>query len=117
MFKHGGLVPRFQDDHIVIYGTKGAIYLQGHYGSGALSLHDGKGWIELPTPASIASTAPEGVGETEQCWHILADLFVRDIRGEVVPFYPTFAQGRLYQTIIDAIRKSDNWVDIKGEAL
>lgn len=36
LFKHGGLVPRFGDDHIVFYGTKGAIYIKGHYGSGQL---------------------------------------------------------------------------------
>jgi predicted dehydrogenase len=116
MFKHGGLVPRFHDDHIVIYGTKGAIHLQGHYGSGALSLHKGGDWIATPTPVDIANMPPAGLGETEQCWHILADLFVRDIRGEAVPSYPTFAQGRLYQNIIDVIRESDNWVKIQGEA-
>ena len=114
LFKHGGLVPRFNEDHIVIYGTKGALYLKGHYGSGPLSLHDGKGWVELPTPQDIASSAPANLGETEQCWHILADLFVRDISGEAVPPYPTFERGAQYQQIIDVIRASNNWVDIKG---
>ena len=38
MFKHGGLNPRFNDDHIVFYGSKGAIYIKGHYGSGPLYL-------------------------------------------------------------------------------
>ncbi len=28
--------------------------------------------------------------------------------------YPTFAQGSLYQTIIDTIRRSDTWVAITG---
>ena len=116
LFKHGGLVPRFNDDHIVIYGTKGAIYLKGHYGSGPLSLHDGSSWKDLPTPADLLATAPSGLGETEQCWHILAAHFLRDIRGERVPPYPTFAQGALYQNIIDVIRASDTWVSIEGEA-
>lgn len=115
LFKHGGLVPRFHDDHIVIFGTKGAIYLKGHYGSGALSLHDGTEWREQPTPDDITNTVPKNLGDTEQCWHILADHFVRDIRGETVPPYPTFAQGAQYQQIIDVIRKSDTWTDIKGE--
>jgi predicted dehydrogenase len=36
LFKHGGLVPRFNEDHVVFYGTEGAIYIKGHYGSGQL---------------------------------------------------------------------------------
>lgn len=114
LFKHGGLVPRFCDDHVVVYGTKGALYLKGHYGSGALYLHDGSNWAEQATPADIAQTVPAGLGETEQCWYVLANHFVRDIRGERVPPYPTFAQGSLYQNIIDDIRRSDAWVDIKA---
>ncbi|WP_299792575.1 Gfo/Idh/MocA family oxidoreductase [uncultured Marivita sp.] len=112
LFKHGGLVPRFHEDHIAIYGTTGAIYLKGHYGSGALLLHDGSDWTEQTTPEDIAATVPDGLGETEQCWHVLADLFVRDIRGETVPPYPTFAQGAQYQTIIDILRRSGPWVDV-----
>ncbi len=112
LFKHGGLVPRFREDHIVIYGTKGAIYLKGHYGSGALSLHDGISWGEVPTPADLA-TVPEGVGETEHCWAVLADLFVRDIKGQDVPPYPTFARGAQYQNIIDIIRRSETWVNVE----
>ena len=84
LFKHGGLVPRFNDDHVVIYGTKGAIHLEDHYGS----------------------------GETEQCWNVLANFFMRDIKGNTVPTYRTFAQGALYQNIIDTIRRSDAWADV-----
>lgn len=112
LFKHGGLVPRFHEDHIAIYGTKGAIYLKGHYGSGTQSVHDGTQWEEHATPKDLAETVPAGLGETEQCWQVLADFFVRDISGETVPPYPTFAQGSLYQNIIDIIRRSDTWVDV-----
>ncbi len=111
LFKHGGLVPRLHDDHIVIYGTEGAIYLKGHYGSGPLLLHDGSEWVEQPTPADLAGTVPEGLGETEQCWHVLADHFIRDMRGEDVRPYPTFAQGAQYQQIIDIIRNAQGWAD------
>lgn len=111
LFKHGGLVPRFREDHIVFYGSKGAIYLEGHYGSGALHLHDGKAWQEQPLPAEIAAMVPDVAGETEQCWHHLARAFVRDIRGETVDPYPTFREGRQYQRIIDLIRESGNWTD------
>ncbi|WP_380055522.1 Gfo/Idh/MocA family protein [Falsihalocynthiibacter sp. SS001] len=116
LFKHSALLPRFHDDHIMVYGTTGAIYLKGHYGSGPLSLHDGAGWKVLPTPADILARAQESLGETEQCWHVLADIFVRDIQGHPVSDYPTFAQGSLYQNIIDSLRNSDAWTNIEEGA-
>jgi hypothetical protein len=111
LFKYGGLVPRFGDDHIVIYGTTGAIYLKGHYGTGPLFIHDGSGWVKHPTPTDIAASVPTEPGETEQCWQVLANLFVRDIEGHAVSSYPTFAQGAQYQQIIDTIRTTSGWVD------
>ncbi|UWR00400.1 Gfo/Idh/MocA family oxidoreductase [Rhodobacteraceae bacterium S2214] len=117
LFKHGGLVPRFQDDHIIFYGTKGAIYLKGHYGTGQLSHYgrDGK-WTDLPLPQDIVDANPDVAGETEQCWHYLARELVRDIKGEQVDPYPTFVQGAQFQQIIDIIRKSDGWTDVTGLA-
>ena len=113
LFKHGGLVPRFNDDHIVFYGSEGAIYIQGHYGSGALSLWGkNKQWEELPTPADIVASIPDVKGETEQCWHYLAQLFVKDIQGESVEPYPTFKEGSQYQQLIDLIRMNQNWTDV-----
>ncbi len=113
LFKHGGLVPRFHEDHIVFYGRKGAIYLKGHYGSGQLYLYgEDKAWTELPLPADIAASVPDVTGETEQCWHFLVGEFVRDIRGETVEPYPTFKVGSQYQQLIDLIRKSDTWTDV-----
>ena len=113
LFKHGGLVPRFHEDHIVFYGTEGAIYIKGHYGSGQLSLYGkDKTWTDLPLPADIVDAVPDVTGETEQCWHYLAREFVRDIRGEAVEPYPTFREGSQYQQIIDVIRKNDNWTDV-----
>ncbi len=116
LFKHGGLVPRFREDHIVFYGQKGAIYLEGHYGNGALHLHDGKGWQKQTLPDEIAATVPDVSGETEQCWHYLAREFVRDIRGERVDPYPTFREGSQYQRIIDLIREGDPWTDLTSHA-
>ncbi|MEP3296974.1 MAG: Gfo/Idh/MocA family oxidoreductase [Pseudoruegeria sp.] len=112
LFKHGGLVPRKHEDHIIIYGTQGAIYLNGHYGSGPLSVYNGTDWANVETPVDIIDRVPTGLGETEQCWHELVDLFVRDISGKNVPAYPDFAQGSLYQNIIDIIRRSDAWVEV-----
>lgn len=113
LFKHGGLVPRFHEDHIVFYGTKGAIYIKGHYGSGQLYLWgEDKTWEELPLPQEIAATVPDVDGDTEQCWHHLAREFVRDIQGESVEPYPTFKEGSQYQQIIELIRKNGNWTDV-----
>ncbi|TNF19354.1 MAG: Gfo/Idh/MocA family oxidoreductase [Rhodobacteraceae bacterium] len=114
LFKHGGLVPRFHEDHIVFYGTRGAIYIKGHYGSGALYLHKDGGWEEQPLPADIAAAVPDVKGETEQCWHHLAREFVRDINGETGEPYPTFREGSQYQQIIEIIRKNDSWTDVSG---
>lgn len=117
LFKHGGLVPRYHEDHIVFYGTEGAIHLQGHYGSGQLSHYTRKtGWTALPLPADIVSALPETRGETELCWHILARDFLRDISGQDVPAYPTFREGAQYQQIIDLIRAGANWTDVTSLA-
>ena len=65
-----------------------------------------------PTPMEIAESVPAGLGDTEQCWHTLAQHFVRDISGQTVPPYATFKEGSLYQKIIDVIRASQTWVDV-----
>ena len=117
LFKHGGLVPRFHEDHIVFYGTTGAIYVKGNYGSGPVFLYDRQsGWQEQTLPPDIASKVPDVAGETEQCWHYLARDFVRDISGEVVEPYPTFAEGHQYQQIIDLIRRNDHMTDVTALA-
>lgn len=115
LFKHGGLVPRFHDDHIVFYGTKGAIYLKGHYGSGQVSLYGAdKKWADLSLPPEIAADIPDVKGETELCWHTLVREFVRDIQGEAVAPYPTFSVGSQYQQIIEIIRSANTWTDVSG---
>ena len=113
LFKHSGLLPRFNEDHIVFYGKEGAIYIKGHYGSGQLYLR-GKNqkWEELAVPQDIAATIPDVEGETERCWHYLAREFVKDICGEAVEPYPTFKEGSQYQQLIDVIRKNGNWTDV-----
>ena len=113
LFKHGGLVPRFNEDHIVFYGSDGAIYIKGHYGSGQLYLWDkNKQWQELPIPQEIAATIPDVKGDTEQCWHYLAREFVNDIKGETVAPYHTFKEGSQYQQLIDIIRSNENRTDV-----
>ncbi len=113
LFKHGGLHPRFKEDHIVFYGSKGAIYITGHYGSGPLFYHGAdKQWTELALPEDIAANIPAVEGDTERNWRYLIREFVKDINGEDVPHYQTFKEGSLYQTLIDIIRKNDRWVDV-----
>jgi predicted dehydrogenase len=113
MFKHGGLHPRFNEDHIVFYGSKGAIYIKGHYGSGPLYLYnENKEWQEVKLPADIAANTPKVDGDTERNWRYLIRELVKDINGEEVPPYQTFKEGSQYQQLIDLIRKNDNWLDV-----
>jgi len=118
MFKHGGLHPRFNEDHIVFYGSKGAIYIKGHYGAGPLYLYgesnggDAKEWLEQALPADIAADIPDVEGDTERNWRYLIREMVKDIEGEDVPPYQTFKEGSQYQQLIDLIRKNDYWVDV-----
>ena len=115
LFKHGGLQPRFNEDHIALYGSEGAIYIKGHYGSGPLYVFGkDKTWKERDLPADIAARAPKVKGDTEQCWHYLMREFLHDIRGEASLDYPTFDEGSRYQQIIDIIRKNDCWVDVQN---
>jgi len=118
MFKHGGLHPRFNEDHIVFYGSKGAIYIKGHYGAGPLYLYgesnggDAKEWLEQALPSDIAANIPDVEGDTERNWRYLIREMVSDIEGKDVQPYQTFKEGSQYQQLIDLIRKNDYWVDV-----
>ena len=113
LFRHGGLQPRFNEDHIVFYGSQGAIYIKGHYGSGPLFLYgDSKEWREVPLPNDIAADVPPISDDTQRNWQYLVREFVRDIRGESYTPYQTFKDGSRYQQIIDLIRENEGWVDM-----
>jgi predicted dehydrogenase len=114
LFKHGGLQPRFNEDHIAIYGSIGALYIKGHYGSGPLYHYSQGEWQELPLPTAITDELPMEIkGDTERNWRHLINLFVKDISGQPVEPYQTFAEGYLYQSIIDVIRENGNWIDVR----
>ena len=115
LFKHGGLNPRFNEDHIVFYGTKGAIYIKGHYGMGPLYSFNQqtKDWEEIPLPQDIADDQPKIKGDTEKNWQSLAREFVKDIKGEPFDPYQTFKEGSLYQQLIDIIRKNGSATDVR----
>ncbi|MDB9805526.1 Gfo/Idh/MocA family oxidoreductase [Porticoccaceae bacterium] len=113
LFKHGGLHPRLNEDHIVFYGSEGAIYISGHYGSGPLHHYGAdRQWTELSLPEDIAANIPDVDGDTERNWRYLIREFVKDIQGEDVPPYQTFREGSQYQRLIDVIRENDCWVDV-----
>jgi predicted dehydrogenase len=118
MFKHGGLHPRFNEDHIVFYGSKGAVYIKGHYGAGPLYLYgenndgDSEERLERKLPADIAADIPNVEGDTERNWRYLIREMVKDIEGQDVPPYQTFKEGSQYQQLIDLIRKNDSWLDV-----
>jgi len=114
LFKHGGLNPRFNEDHIVFYGTKGAIYIKGHYGMGPLYLwREDKTWEEISLPQDIVENQPKIEGDTERNWEFLVREFLKDIKGEPFEPYQTFKEGSLYQQLIDLIRKNSNWTDVR----
>lgn len=114
LFKHGGLHPRFHEDYIAFYGSAGAIYIKGHYGSGPLYLYGAsKAWKEISLPTDIAADVPNVKGDTERNWQYLIREFVKDIRGEQVAPYPTFKEGAQYQQLIDIIRRNDSWADVR----
>lgn len=113
LFKHGGLHPRFNEDYIAFYGSKGAIYIKGHYASGPLYLYgETKAWNEIKLPADIAADIPEVDGNTERNWRYLIRELIKDIKGEPVAPYQSFKEGAQYQQLIDIIRKNDNWIDV-----
>ena len=118
LFKHGGLHPRFNEDYIAFYGSKGSIYIKGHYGSGPLYLYGAdKTWNEIKLPADIAANVPDVEGDTERNWRYLIREFVKDIQGETVAPYQTFKEGAQYQQLIDILRRNDNWVDVQHLSL
>lgn len=112
LFKHGGLTPRFNEDHIVFHGTKGSIYIKGHYGGGPLYLYQDAEWKEVPLPEAITKQLPAIECDTQRSWTHLATQLVKDVSGEEVEPYQTFKDGCEYQLLIDLIRKNDRWVDV-----
>lgn len=115
LFKHGGLNPRFHKDHMVFYGTKGAIYIKGHYGHGPLYLWDNesKSWEETALPQDIADNQPKIESDTERNWQYLIREFTKDIKGEAFEPYQGFKEGSLYQQLIDIIRQNGNATDVQ----
>lgn len=113
LFKHGGLTPRFHDDHLLIHGSKASIYIKGNYGAGPLYISGANNtWEEIKLPQEISDSLPDIKDDTLRSWTHLAIEFVKDISGEKVEPYQTFEDGCKYQKIIDLIRRNDRWVSV-----
>ena len=110
LFKHSGLQPRFHDDCIAIYGSKGAIHIGGSYAQGPLHLSKNKkSWETLELPERIMTDLPKIEDDTQRNWTCLAQHFLSDILGLEGEPYQTFADGWLYQNIIEHIRQNKRW--------
>lgn len=115
LFKHGGLHPRFHEDHSAIYGSEGGIYIKGHYGNGPLYLHSREdGWKEVPVPDRIVKDLPDIADDTQRNWTHLADKLVADIEGRSSEPYQTFRDGCMYQEIIEIIRSNGTRIDFRS---
>ena len=114
LFRHGGLHPRFHEDHIAIYGSEGAIYIAGSYAQGPLYLRR-RGedtWTERPVPAAILAGLPDIEDNTQRNWTQLAIEFVADIQGEGNSGYQTARDGWIFQEVIDAVRSGHGWHEV-----
>ncbi|NIW49326.1 MAG: Gfo/Idh/MocA family oxidoreductase [Gammaproteobacteria bacterium] len=113
-FRHSALQPRFDHDYIAFYGSRGAIYIQGHYAQGPLFLRKSqRDWEELPVPNHITDSLPNIEDDTQRNWTQLAIEFVHDIQGKGYSGYQTFKEGWIYQEMIDHIRDGDGWLNVK----
>jgi len=108
LFKHSGLQPRFNQDSIAIYGSEGAIHIQGSYAQGPLYYFDKsqpqEAWKEYKLPSSISETLPSIEADTERNWACLAQEFTNDILGKDYEPYQTFEDGWKFQSIIEKVR-------------
>lgn len=112
LFHHSGLQPRFNRDYIAFYGSAATIHIEGHYGQGPLLLKTrASDWQEVTLPPHIAAGQPDIADDTQRNWTILARDFVADIRGEAHTPYQTFADGWLYQEIIETVRAGKGWTE------
>ncbi|TVQ22599.1 MAG: gfo/Idh/MocA family oxidoreductase, partial [Spirochaetaceae bacterium] len=114
LFRHSGLQPRHHDDSIVVYGTDGALALEGAYATGRVFVRSrtGRTWVELPIPESIVAGLPQIADNAQRNWTALMRELVADLRGEQSEPYQTFFDGWRYQVAIDAVRAACGWTEL-----
>ncbi len=93
------------EDHVVIYGTKGALYLGGAYAQYSVRLrkHDSATWTDLEVPASKILNVADPVLRN---WTELSRRFVADVQGNAAEPYPTFEEGKACQAVIERVRQA-----------
>jgi len=109
VFRHSALHPSRTADYMAFYGDQGALHLEGAYATGAVFLHTGGEWRELPVPEDIREALPAIEDDTQRNWTQLAREFTADLRGEGEASYLTFRDGWLFQEIIEGVRRGDGW--------
>lgn len=113
LFRHGGLLPRFQPDYVAFYGSEGAIHVSGSYAQGPLHMwRRGGEWERVAVPARITESLPRIEDDTQRNWTVLAGLFVKDIEGARSSDYQSFLDGWIYQEVVDAIRRREPWFKV-----
>jgi predicted dehydrogenase len=118
LFKHGGMLPRKQDDYVAFYGSAGAIFINGSYAQGPLFVRRGREgeWEQAPLPRDLVEDLPDIKDDTQRNWTQLAREFVADIRGQGYSGYQTFRDGWIYQDVVDAVRAASGWHDVPRDA-
>ncbi len=112
-FRHSCLRFGKNTDYVAIYGTEGALHIEGAYTQGAMYLSKtGETWQELAVPATILDSLPTGSDDTQRNWDQLAREFVADIQGQGAAPYQTFRDGWLYQEVIDIVRSGCSWTSL-----
>lgn len=117
LFHHSGLQPRYHNDYVAFYGSEAAIHINGSYAQGPLYLKTrDEQWQQIALPDHITQTLPEIQDDTQRNWTQLARDFVADIEGRETDSYQTFADGWIFQEIIDAIRQGNGWFQVPRPA-
>lgn len=118
MFKHSALQPPFASDYIAVYGSDGALFIEGAYAQGPVHLRKrNEEWTQLELPRDIVAAIPDIEDDTQRNWTQLIKELVLYLHGEGSESFQTFRDGWIYQQAIDAIRAQDAWTDIRLDLL
>jgi predicted dehydrogenase len=116
LFKHSALQPRYHADYVALYGSEGAMHIDGSYAQGPLYLCKRKGaWHALEVPQRILTSLPGIEDDTQRNWTQLIRELVAHLGGRGPLCFQTFRDGWIDQEVIAAVRARKGWVDIPAE--
>ncbi len=110
LFKHGGLQPRKQPDSIAVYGSDGALFIEGAYAQGPMFFKRksrASEWKEVPLSAEVKAWTLDVQPAAERNWAALIREFKADIESRAHEPYQTFDDGWRYQVIVDLLRNGE----------